>query len=158
MPRRNPTDTRVRHIVQHGGARNYFANQTGDHTVKTIKISGAARLVLYQTMHQLRPRDMAETRGLNRVFRELDLEPVEALARAGKDLAEIEKADDVEREVSEACAIYLRVQFDRLREVFPAGDTGAGKVTEGLPVAWARILAPFLDQLDAAYPETPKAA
>ncbi len=126
--------------------------------MKTIKISGAARLVLYQTMHQLRPRDMAETRGLNRVFRELDLEPIEALAKAGKDLAEVEKADDVEREVSEACAIYLRLQFDRLREVFPAGDTGAGKVSEGLPVAWARILAPFLDQLDAAYPETPKAA
>jgi hypothetical protein len=127
---------------------------------KEIRVTDEQRFVLYQIVHQFRARDASEIRALNAVFRDFDLEEIEAKAKLpGGVMGDTYGARAQGLFVPESTAIYLSLQMDRLGEIYPAGKTQAGiEIPAGLPVLHARMIAPILDQLDAAFPRPPAKA
>jgi hypothetical protein len=143
-------------------------------TVK-IPINNAIRLALYQSIRSVNPTTSLEMRQNNRVFREFDLEDLEAIVAKlpppgpGPDLLKAhndaflaawdQSAGEGELDVSERAADILRGYWDRLDKLFPEVKNDAGQVVQaaGLPLSISRRLAPLVDALDTAFPVPDKA-
>ena len=129
---------------------------------KEIRVSDVQRWVLYQIVSQFRARDVAEMRGVNAIFRDFDLEEIEAKFKAAGE-AGVDGKGYGNREqvlfVPESTANYFAAQFDRLGEIFPAGKGQNGNdIPAGLQTTVVRAISPLLDQLEAAFPRPQKAA
>ncbi len=118
-----------------------------------VEVKGNQIGILWQVLNRVQPQSMAEQRGHSRVMADFGLDLIEAKLLAGGPDAKIElPKDGIRCDVSEAGYLYLCTQWDKLKDLFPAGENPDGtKFSAGLPNVWSRIVAPIFAQLDKEF-------